>query len=317
MSILISQSISPEDIKILSEHFSVEIIDHGFDKAELISKIQGKKALICSINDDIDEGVINAAIDLKVISNIAVGFNNINLQAATKKGIIVTNTPNVLEQSVAEFTFAHILAISRRLLESDNYLRQGKFKQWALDLFVGGELQGKTLGIVGFGRVGQALVPIANGFGMQVVYTNKTGPLAKYKENSAVKYLAFNELLKHADYVVLAVPLNEETKYLIDYPQLKLMKMDSFLINIARGPVVSEIALVKALKEKEIKGACLDVFEYEPKVSQELIKMTNVILTPHIGSATAEARSRMMGLAIQNVLDVLLTGLCKNQVNFK
>lgn len=317
MSILISQSISPENIKILAEHFSVEVVEPGFDKAGLIAKIQGKKALICSVNDCIDEDVISAATDLKVISNIAVGFNNINLQAATKKGIIVTNTPNVLEQSVAEFTFAHILAISRRLLESTDYLRQGKFKQWTLDLFVGGELQGKTLGIVGFGRVGQALVPIANGFGMQIVYTNKTGPLGKYQESGEVKYLAFNELLKQADYIVLAVPLNDGTKYLIDYSQLKLMKRDSFLINIARGPVVSELALIKALKEKEIKGACLDVFEYEPKVSQELINMNNVMLTPHIGSATAEARGRMMDLAIQNVLDVLLTGLCKNQVNLK
>ena len=250
-----------------------------------------------------------------MITNVAVGFDNIDLDAAAKKGIAVTNTPDVLTQSVAEFVFAHILGQSRRVIESDKYIREGGFTNWSMNLMLGGELKGKTIGVIGFGKIGQTLVSIAKGFGMNVVYNNRSGELDTYEGTSGVAYATVNELLASSHYVVLLTPLTDETRYLIQAEELKKMKSSAVLINMARGPVVKESDLVQALKQGEIAGAGLDVFEFEPAVSEELKRMDNVVLTPHIGSATHEARLRMVTCAATNAKQVLEGMDCLHVVN--
>lgn len=315
MHILVTQSINTEALSLLRQHGDVEVIERRMTLAELAEQLRNKHALVCSVTDTVDASIIAAAPELKIISNIAVGYNNIDIKAAGERGIAVTNTPHTLTASVVEFVFAHLLAWARRLREAENHVRTKQFTEWSLDLFLGTELHGKTLGIIGVGTIGQALVAPALGFGLRILYTNRRGPLPAYARNESVQPASLDEVLGNADFVVLLVPLTAETKHLITSRELGLMKPSAVLINMARGPIVREADLVEAIKNKVIAGACLDVYEFEPRVPEELLGLVNVVLTPHIGSATLEARRRMALLAAQNAIDVLTGKTCPNIVN--
>ena len=314
MKVLIAQPIPTAGIDLLKRHYDVLESDHVLGREELITAIGDKDALVCAMHK-IDAEVINAGKNLKIISKLAVGYDDIDIKFAGERGIMVTNAPGVLTQTVSELVFAHILALARRLPEADHYVRAGNFKQWSFDLMVGGEIKGKTLGIIGFGAIGQRLVPMAKGFGLKVVYSNQQGEIPEFENDADVKYATKDELLKVADFVVLLVSLTVETKHLITARELALMKTTAFLINLARGPVVNEADLVRALQDKTIAGAGLDVFEFEPNVSAELLAMPNTILTLHIGSATVEARAELSLKAARNVVDTLEGRGCENIVN--
>jgi glyoxylate reductase len=260
----------------------------------LLARLPGKQALICLLTDAIDRDVIEAGRDLRVIANIAVGYNNIDVAAARAHGIAVTNTPDVLTEASADFTWAMILGITRRVSEGERLVRRGEWKGWALDFMLGTELRGKQLGIVGFGRIGRAVAARAEAFGMHVVHTAR-----------GADGMPFDRLLATSDVVSLHVPLTTETTHLIDQAALARMKRSAYLINTSRGPVVDEAALAWALRERMISGAALDVYEREPIVHPDLLKLENVLLVPHLASATVETRTAMADLAVRNVLAVL------------
>jgi glyoxylate reductase len=267
---------------------------------ELIARVAGKDALMCLLTDPVDRAVVDAGARLRVIANIAVGYNNIDVKSARARGIVVTNTPDVLTDAVAEFTWAMILAVARRLPEGERVLRAGAWKGWALDFMLGTELKGKLLGIVGAGRIGTAVAAKAPAFGMTVAYTSRSEAGIDGAERRS-----FDHLLSSVDVLTLHVPLTAETRHMIDQRALLRMKRTAYLVNTARGPVVDEEALVWALRERLISGAALDVYEREPEVHPGLLALDNVLLIPHLGSATTETRTAMADLAASNVLAVL------------
>jgi len=269
-------------------------------RAELIERVAAKDALICLLTDRVDAEVLDAGKDLRIVANIAVGYNNIDVDVCRPRGIVVTNTPDVLTNACADFTWALILGISRRLGEAERQLRRGDWKGWALDHMLGTELRGKRLGLVGVGRIGRAVAAKASAFGMSVVYTARN-PV----DLPNAKYLPLERLLSTADVISLHCPLTPETRHLIDQKAFAKMKRTAYVINTARGPVVDEAALAWALKQRLIAGAALDVYEKEPEVHGELLGLENVMLIPHIASATTETRTAMADLAVSNVLAVL------------
>jgi glyoxylate reductase len=260
---------------------------------EIVKRVPGKQAIVSSITEAIDRAIIDAGTSLRVIANVAVGYNNIDVAAAKSRGIIVTNTPDVLTDATADFTMALILAVTRRLGEGERLVRRREWKGWALDQLLGMQLGGRQLGIVGLGRIGHAVATRAAAFGMNVVHTGRSGgePL--------------DRLLSTSDVVSLHVPLTSETRHLIGQPELARMKRTAFLINTTRGPVVDEAALAWALKNHLIAGAALDVYEREPEINSELLTMENVVLAPHLGSATMETRTAMADLAARNAIAVV------------
>ena len=271
-----------------------------------LKNAKGAHALLCMLVDTIDARTMDViGSQLKVISNMAVGLDNVDLEAAKQRGIKVTNTPDVLTGAVAEHTVALTLGIARRIAEADRFVRQGKFKGWDPLLLLGTELAGKVFGIVGHGRIGCRVADIMQkGFGMSVIYFDAVRDEAK-ESQCGIRYSQLDNLLKEADVVSLHVPLLPSTRHMIGEKELKMMKKTAYLINTARGAVVDEKALVLALKEKWIAGAALDVFEKEPALSPGLASLQNVVLTPHIASATKEAREHMAELAAQNIIAVL------------
>jgi glyoxylate reductase len=260
----------------------------------LVARIPGKQALLSMVTDVVDRPVIEAGSDLRVIANVAVGYNNIDVAAARERGIVVTNTPDVLTDATADFTMALILAVTRRLGEGERLVRRGEWKGWAFDQLLGMQLRGRQLGIVGRGRIGQAVATRAEAFGMTIVHTTRSGD-----------GVPLDRLLATSDVVSLHVPLTEQTRHLIGQPELARMKRSAYLINTTRGPVVDEGALVWALKNRLISGAGLDVYEREPEVHRDLMTMENVVLAPHLGSATTETRTAMADLAATNAIAVL------------
>jgi len=248
--------------------------------------------------------MINAAPRLKIIANYAVGYNNIDLQAARDKGIVVTNTPDVLTAATADLTWALILAVSKRIPESERYLRQGQFFGWRPKLMLGGDVSGKTIGIVGAGRIGQAVARRAVGFDMQVLYHSRNQNI-DFETSTPAKYVELDQLLQESDFISLHCPLSEETHYLINAQNISLMKKGAYLINTARGPVVDEAALISALESGHLAGAGFDVYEQEPVVPQSLLELDNVVLLPHIGSATYETRDEMARICALNIIEVL------------
>jgi len=267
---------------------------------ELRARVAGKDALVCMLTDAIDKTVIDAGAQLKVIANVAVGYNNIDAPYAASRGIIVTNTPDVLTASVADFTWALILAITRRLSEGERLLRKGDWNGWSFDFMLGAELRGKQLGLVGLGRIGRAVAERAPVFGMRVAYTSRSTA-----DLPGAQPMSLDQLLNTSDVISLHVPLTSETRHMIDRRSLARMKRSAYLINTARGPVVDEEALAWALNEHLIAGAALDVFEAEPVVHPDLLKLENVLLVPHLGSGTTETRTAMADLAADNVVAVL------------
>jgi glyoxylate reductase len=266
---------------------------------ELRARMADKDALVCLLTDTIDRALIDGAPRLKVIANVAIGFNNIDIAYAASRGIVVTNTPDVLTESVADFTWALILAITRRLSEGERLVRRGAWKGWSLNLLLGSELRGKQLGLVGAGRIGRAVAARAPAFGMTVAYTAR-----RDVDWPGAQQMSLDRLLLTSDVVSLHVPLTPETRHLIDKRALTRMKRSAYLVNTARGPIVEEEALAWALQQHLLAGAALDVYELEPKVHPDLLKLENVLLVPHLASATTETRTAMADLAVENVLAV-------------
>jgi glyoxylate reductase len=274
--------------------------DAAIPADELRARVADKDALVCLLTDAVDRTVIDAAPKLKAIANVAVGYNNIDVSYARSRGIAVTNTPDVLTESVADFTWALILAITRRLSEGERLVRRGEWKGWALDLLLGTELRGKQLGLVGVGRIGRAVAARAGAFGMRVAYTSR-----REIDFPGAEPMQLDRLLLTSDIVSLHVPLTPETRYLIDKRALTRMKRSAYLINTARGPVVDEAALAWALQHHLLAGAALDVYENEPAVHPDLLSLENVLLVPHLASGTTETRTAMADLAADNVLAIL------------
>jgi glyoxylate reductase len=274
--------------------------DGAIPAEELRARIADKDALISLLTDAVDRSVVDAGPSLKVIANVAVGYNNIDIPYALSRGVVVTHTPDVLTESVADFTWALILAITRRLAEGERVVRRGAWKGWALDFMLGTELRGKQLGLVGVGRIGRAVAARAAAFGMRVAFTEVFETTV-----DGAEAMSFDRLLTTSDVISLHVPLTPETRHLIDKRTLARMKRSAFLINTARGPVVDEAALAWALQQHLIAGAALDVFENEPAVHPDLLTLENVLLVPHLASGTTETRTAMAELAADNVLAVL------------
>jgi len=305
-SILISNILPAEARKVVPPGVSVDYndSDQALPKAELIKRLQGKGGLVCHIISTIDDEVLSVP-GLRVVSNVAVGYNNIDVAAAKKRGVVVTNTPDVLTETTADFAFTLLMAAARRVVEADRYVRAGQWKAWKWDLLWGADIHGKTLGVVGFGRIGRAVARRGLGFGMRVVYYDTVRADAAAERELNATPVDMDTLLRESDFVTLHTLLSADTRHLINERTLRLMKKTAILVNAARGPVVDEAALVKALSEKWIAGAGLDVFEDEPRIHPGLLPLDNVTLAPHIASASNETRIAMASLAIRNCLAVL------------
>ncbi|MCD6257561.1 D-glycerate dehydrogenase [Candidatus Aerophobetes bacterium] len=313
--VLITRDIPQVGVDILKKHCEVDTNteDIPLSKSEIIDKLRGKQALCCIGTEMIDDEIISSEPSLKVIANYAVGYNNIDVEVATKKGIMVTNTPGVLTEAVAEMSWCLLLCVARRVIEADSFVRAGNFKGGGPKLFLGAEVKGKTLGIIGAGRIGTEVAKKSRVFNMRVLYYD----LVENEEMKKIggKRVELEYLLKESDFISLHVPLTSKTRHLIGEKELGLMKKTAYLINTSRGAVIDEIALVKALKKGKIAGAALDVYENEPEITEGLSDMKNVVLTPHIGSATKEAREKMAIMMAENCIAALKGEIPPNLVN--
>ncbi len=303
--ILVTRKIPENGIALLKQHFTIDLNREERDLAqpELLERLDGAFGVIAMLGNRFDAGFISKLETVKVISDFAVGYNNVDVGAATAKGIAVTNTPGVLTEATADLAFGLLLAAARRIAEGDRLVRSGKFKGWTPMMMLGHEVSGKTIGIIGAGRIGTALALRAKGFGMRVLYYSRK----RSSEMDALGATPITQdgLLNESDFVSLNVPLNEETRGLIGKRELRIMKPTAILVNTARGEVVDEPALIRALKSRRIAGAGLDVYVNEPKVKREFYKLDNVVLAPHLGSATFETRAKMAELAAMNAIAVL------------
>jgi glyoxylate reductase len=316
--VFVTRKILEEGLNMLRERYDVEVSDYDgvIPREMLLKKVKGVDALVSLLTDNIDAEVMDAAgPNLKIIANYAVGYNNIDVEEATKRGIMVTNTPGVLTETTADFAWTLLMAIARRIVEADKFVREGKFRGWEPMLLLGTDVFGATLGIVGFGRIGQAMARRALGFNMRVLYYDNSRVDEQLEKELKATFVDLPTLLKESDFVTLHVPLTKQTHHLIGEKELKMMKKDAYLINTARGPVVDEKALVKALKEGWIKGAALDVFENEPEIEPELLKLDNVVLAPHIASASYATRSKMSVMVAENIIKALNGEVPPNLVN--
>jgi glyoxylate reductase len=300
--VLITRRLPASALALLEEHCEVDMHtgETGLTPEELHTRLAGKEALVVLLGDRIDPAAIDAGTALRVIANVAVGYDNVDVRYARDRGIVVTNTPDVLTDAVADYTWALILAVTRRLGEGERIVRSGNWKGWAFDFMLGSSLAGKQLGIVGAGRIGRAVAARAAAFGMRVAYHNR-----RPVEWPGAEPMSLDRLLATSDVVSLHVPLTDSTRRMIDQAALARMKRTAYLINTTRGPVVDEAALAWALRERLISGAALDVFEREPEVHPDLLPLENVVLSPHLGSATRETRIAMAQLAARNVISVL------------
>jgi glyoxylate reductase len=305
--VYVTRMIPQENIDELRKHFEVEVNpeDRALTKAELKEKVKGRDAIVSLLTDTIDGELLDAAgPQCKIVANYAVGINNFDIDAATKRGVILTNTPGVLDDATATHTFALLLATARRLAEADKFVRDGKWKGWAPMFFIGMDVDRRTLGIAGMGRIGSNVARKAKGFDMKIIYADvRRNPQAEQEVGAT--YVDKDTLLRESDFLTLHVPLMPETRHYIGERDLKLMKKTAVLINACRGPVVDENALLKALQEKQIWAAGLDVFENEPEIVPGLTKLDNVVVVPHIASATTETRINMGKIAVNNVIKVL------------
>lgn len=304
MKILVTGHLPDEVVAPLVQQCDVtmHLLDQPMDRSAILSSVQDKQGLLSMISDTVDEVLFDGAPELKMVANFGVGFNNIDVKAATARGILVSNTPGVLTDATADMTMALILAVGRRVVEGDKYTRQGMFKFWAPFHFLGHEITGKTLGIVGMGRIGEAVARRAAGFNMPVIYHNRQRLSEEKEQSLGVRYVDLQTLLQQSDFVSVHVPLTAETHHLMGAPEFSEMKSSAFLINTSRGPVVDEAALLHTLVNQEISGAGLDVYEHEPSLAPGLDKLDNVILLPHMGSATQETRRRMGTMAVENLM---------------
>jgi lactate dehydrogenase-like 2-hydroxyacid dehydrogenase len=315
--VLVTRHVYPAALSLLQEHCVVDYKDtyDVMDAALLQRRLQLADGVVCQLTDPLHAEVIAGAPRLKVISQIAVGHDNIDVAAATARGIVVTNTPGVLTEATADLTWALLLATARRLLSAERFLREGRWQRWDVDLLCGADVHGRTLGIVGFGRIGQAVARRALGFGMRVLYCSQHDAPPQLAAELAAVRLPLDALLKQSDFVSLHVPLRPATRHLIGVEQLCQMKRTAFLLNTSRGPVVDEAALVAALEEGLLAGAGLDVFEHEPQVHPGLLALPNVVLLPHVGSAVTSVRALMCALAARDCAAVLTGERPQHPVN--
>jgi len=303
--ILVARAVFPDVIARLEQHFEVESnqADETWSKAQLIERLKGKAGAFTTGGDRIDAEVLAACPGLKICANMAVGYNNFDIDAMTAAGVLATNAPDVLTETTADFGFALLMATARRVTESEHYLRAGKWTKWSFDMFAGSDIHGATLGILGMGRIGQGIAKRgAHGFGMKVIYHNRSRLDAALEAECKAGYVGKEELLKTADHLVLVLPYSPASHHSIGAAELALMKPTATLVNIARGGIVDDAALAAALRDKRIAAAGLDVFEGEPKVHPDLLTVPNVVLTPHIASATIPTRLAMASLAADNLI---------------
>ena len=306
-SVLVANVLPREALALIPREVTIDYNDsqEAFSRPDLIVRLKGKDGLICHILTAIDDEVLAAAPTLKVIANVAVGYNNIDVTAARRRGVVVTNTPDVLTETTADFAWALLMTSARRVVEADRFVRAGQWQRWQWDLLWGADIHGKTLGVVGFGRIGRAVARRALGFNMRVLYQDALRADAAAERELQATQVGLDDLLRESDFVSLHTPLLPETRHLINARTLRLMKKSAILVNASRGPVVDEAALVQALQERWIAAAGIDVFEDEPRVHPGLIPLTNVVLAPHIGSASFDTRVAMASLAVRNCLAVL------------
>ncbi len=316
MKIFVTRKIPEEGLKLLKKHYEIEVNprDRVLTKKEIIRGLNGKEGLLCLLTDNIDKDIIKSEPKLKMIANYAVGYNNIDIKTASKHKIPVSNTPGVLTDTTAEMAWALLFSASRRIVEADKFTRAGKFKGWAPMLMLGQDITNKTLGIIGVGRIGSAFAMKSKGFEMKVLYHDKKRN-KKLETELDAKKVNLETLLKKSDFISMHVPLLDSTKHMIGKKELKIMKKTAVLINTSRGPVVDEKALAKALEENWIFAAGLDVYEKEPKISKELLKLDNVILQPHSASASIETRTKMAIMAAENMISGLYGKVPPNCVN--
>ena len=317
-AVLIARTVFPEVVAHLQAHADVTMneTDAVYSPQELMAQLQGKDAVLTTGSERVDATLLAACPQLRMVANIAVGYNNFDMPAITAAGVLATNTPDVLTETTADFGFALILATARRLTESEHFLRAGQWNRWSLDMFAGAEVHGSTLGILGMGRIGQAIARRgAHGFGMQVIYHNRSRLDAATEADCKARYVEKDELLRSADHLILVLPYSAESHHAIGAAELARMKPTATLVNIARGGIVDDAALAQALRERRIAAAGLDVFEGEPRVHPDLLDLTNVVLTPHIASATMATRKAMAMLAADNVIAYLTEGRALTPLN--
>ena len=302
--VLVTREISPEAIVRLKQHFVVDSNqkDSPVSPTQLLRKLKGKDGLVAVSTDQITDEVLSKNPQLKIVCNVAVGYNNLDVTAATRRGVMMTNTPGVLDDTTADLTWALILAAARGLSYADRTVRAGKWKRWRMMEFLGQDIYGKTIGICGFGRIGRGVARRAMGFNMKVLYASRGRAPESLEQELRASYVDKQTLLRESDVVSLHLPLSTETRHYISTRELAQMKKTAILINVARGPVVDEKALVKALKARRIFAAGLDVYEREPALARGLAGLPNVFLTPHIGSGTVETRLKMSNMAVTNCI---------------
>jgi len=316
MKIFVTRKIPKPGLDLLRKQFTITINSDNrvLTKEEIIDGIKGNDGLLCLLTDQIDREVIYAEPKLKMIASYAVGYDNIDIATATERGIPVSNTPGVLTDTTAELAWALLFSVARRIVEGDTLTRTGKFNGWGPLLMLGQDVTNKILGIIGAGRIGTAFALKSKGFDMKVIYTDKQRNELIERKLGAKK-VPLSELLKESDFVSIHVPLMKSTHHLIGEKQLKMMKKTAILLNTARGPIIDETALIKALREHWIFGAGLDVYEHEPKISEVLKKLDNVILQPHTGSGTVETRTKMALIAARNLIEGLKGNIPPNCIN--
>ena len=316
--ILVTRAIFQSVIDRLSAHFDVESNpdDVLWDRPELLRRMQGKVGVFATGTERVDAELLAQCPDLRICANMTVGYNNFDLAAMTAAGVLGTNAPDVLTETTADFGFALLLATARRVTESEHFLRAGLWTRWSYDMFSGAEVHGSTLGIMGMGRIGQAIARrAAFGFGMQVIYHNRSRLDVGTEEACKARYVGKQELLQSADHVMLVVPYSAASHHTIGAAELALMKRTATLINLARGGIVDDGALAQALRERTIAAAGLDVYEGEPRVHPDLLTVPNVVLTPHIASATPGTRKAMADLAVDNLIGFLTQGKARTPLN--
>ncbi|HEV2388949.1 MAG TPA: D-glycerate dehydrogenase [Candidatus Acidoferrales bacterium] len=302
---------------LLNEHFDVDYWTDSerIPRAELLRRVADKVGLICLLTETVDEELLAAAPRLRLAATVSVGYDNIDLAACTRHHVVATNTPGVLDETTADFAWVLLFAVARRLTEAVDLMQSGMWRGWDLDQLCGADVWGKTLGLIGFGRIGRAVARRAAGFRMRVLYADVARASTKIEKELSAEYVDLDRLLAESDFVTVHTPLLPETRHLVSTPQLARMKPSAFLINTSRGPVVDEAALVQALEARQLAGAALDVYENEPKPHPGLLARKNVVLTPHIASASVETRTRMAMIAAENAIDLFAGRRPANALN--
>ncbi len=317
-NILVARRVFDSVLERLRVHFEVETNQEDllWSKAELITRLQGKDGAFITASERIDAELLDACPQLRAVCNMAVGYNNIDLDACTARGVLASNTPDVLTETTADFGFALMMAAARRMAEGEHFLRRGEWNKWTVDLLAGSDVHGTTLGLLGMGRIGRAIAKRgALGFGMQVIYHNRSRLAPELEQESGARYVSKEALLQQSDHLLLVLPYSPAVHHVIGAAEIALMKPTATLTNIARGGVVDEVALAEALRKHQIAAAGLDVFEGEPAVNPVLLTLPNIVLTPHIASATVKTRLAMADLAADNLIAVLTGGVPPTPLN--